>query len=72
MSTRINQTDIEKRSTNREPIQQQGLVPVQQGIQRSESLHYNMEETESDTDSKLSAWFQDSNDSSVETEHKVM
>jgi hypothetical protein len=72
VSTRINQTDIEKRSTNREPIQQQGLVPVQQGIQRSESLHYNMEETESDTDSKLSARFQDSNDSSVETEQKVM
>ena len=72
VSTRINQTDIEKIINNRESRQHQGLVPVQQNIQRSESLQFYMEEIESYTDRNLSTLFQDSDDSSVDTEQAVV
>ena len=42
MSIRTNQTDIEEISNNLESRQQQGIVLVQQVIQRSESLQLNM------------------------------
>jgi hypothetical protein len=72
VSTRIDQTDIDNKSNNRESRQQQGLVPVQHSIQRSKSLQYNMEEIESDTNSNLRALFQDSDNYSIETEQDVV
>ena len=64
-------TLIKNRSNNRESRQQRGMVAIQQNIQRSKSLQYNTEEIESDTDSNLSALFQDSDDFSVETEQEA-
>ena len=73
-STRSGQTDIKngrKRIKNQGSRQQQGLGPGHLISQRSESVHYNMDEMESDTDSNLSALFQDSDDSSVEIEREI-
>ena len=63
---------IENKSSNRESRHQRGLIAVQRVIQRGESLQYNMEEIELDTDGNMSALFQDSDDSSVETEQDVV
>ena len=63
---------IENKSSNQESRHQRGLIAVQQVIQRGESLQYNMEEIELDTDGNMSALFQNSDDSSVETEQDVV
>ena len=69
VSIRTNKTNINEVSNNQEPRQQQGLVPLQQDIQRSKSLQLNTKEKELDTDSNL---FQDSDNSRVETEQEVV